>query len=75
MPPAQDFVSDAHAHGKFIAHNEASAPLFEAPGIDDGDRTGYTELDGSGAGGDVVHPGMSQRPRMGPHGQAESVVV
>jgi catalase len=31
--PSKDFVSDAFAHCKFIAYNEAAAPLFEAAGI------------------------------------------
>ena len=30
---AQDFVSDAFAHAKFIAHTEAVQPLFETVGI------------------------------------------
>ncbi|MCX7567702.1 catalase [Sulfitobacter sp. F26169L] len=31
--PAQDFVSDAFAHAKFIAWTDASTPLFEAVGV------------------------------------------
>jgi len=45
MPPAQDFVSDAHAHGKFIAYTAAAAPVFEAAGINqDDDPAGYIDL-------------------------------
>ena len=48
MPPAQDFVSDAHAHGKFIAYNDEAAQLFEAAGITESDReVGYFTLDGT----------------------------
>jgi len=48
MPPAQDFVSDAHAHAKFIAHDEHAAALFEAAGLDVDDETvGYAQLDGT----------------------------
>ena len=40
VPAARDFVTDAHAHCKFIGHNGAARPLFEASGlvplIDDG---------------------------------------
>ena len=40
LPEAQDFVTDAFAHCKFIGYGEAAAPLFEAAGlaglIDDG---------------------------------------
>ena len=40
VPAARDFVTDAYAHCKFIGHNGAATPLFEASGlaplIDDG---------------------------------------
>jgi catalase len=32
-PAAKDFVTDAHAHSKFIAYSAASMPLFEAAGL------------------------------------------
>ncbi|WP_373084696.1 catalase [Sneathiella sp.] len=32
---AQDFVSDAYAHLKFIAYNKGAVPLFDAAGIKD----------------------------------------
>ena len=33
LPPAKDFVSDAFAHCKFIAHTSDAAPLLEKAGI------------------------------------------
>ena len=30
---ARDFVSDAFAHAKFIAYNEAAKPLFDNAGV------------------------------------------
>ena len=47
MPPARDFVSDAHAHGKFVAYSAAAVALFEAAGVDGENAAGYTLLDGS----------------------------
>jgi len=48
MPPAQDFVSDAHAHGKFVGYTPSARPLFEAIGIDPvANPAGYIELDDS----------------------------
>jgi len=38
--PAKDFLSDAHAHCKFIACNAASAALFAACGISEADDDG-----------------------------------
>ena len=32
-PAAKDFVSDAHAHAKFVAHTEAASALFDAAGV------------------------------------------
>ena len=32
-PAAKDFVTNAHAHSKFIAYSAASLPLFEAAGL------------------------------------------
>ena len=51
---AKDFVTDAHAHCKFIGYNEAARALFDATGlseliddgylaIDDGDATKFVE--------------------------------
>ncbi|MEQ8701563.1 MAG: catalase-related domain-containing protein, partial [Bauldia litoralis] len=44
MPPARDFVADAFAHGKFIAHVEAAAPLFEKAGVEAGSDDGFVAL-------------------------------
>ncbi len=48
MPPAKSFVTDAHVHVKFIAHNEHGGALLDAAGIGSGHRgEGYIGLDGS----------------------------
>ncbi len=45
-PAAKDFVTDAHAHSKFIAYTEASMPLFDAAGLgDDIIDGGYVAID------------------------------
>ncbi len=50
LAPAKDFVTDAHAHGKFVAYTPGSTPLFDAAGIGEADRTdGYQTLDGKKA--------------------------
>jgi catalase len=47
---AKDFVTDAHAHCKFVAHNAAAEPVFLAAGVRAADRDeGYVALDGSAA--------------------------
>ena len=47
---AKDFVTDAHAHAKFVGRTPSSAALFEAAGITDADvDDGYVELDGKKA--------------------------
>jgi len=45
MPPAQDFVADAHAHKKFIAYDEGAITLFEAAGLGEKMMTGYYQVD------------------------------
>lgn len=35
---ALDFVNDAFAHGKFIGHTAAAAPLFQKAGVEQGDE-------------------------------------
>ena len=48
--PAQDFLSDAYAHCKFIACNDASASLFAACGLVEADDDGICVLtDGASA--------------------------
>lgn len=46
MPPARDFVADADAHGKFVAHVATASPLFEGARVDTG-GAGYASLDGT----------------------------
>jgi catalase len=43
LPAARDFLSDAFAHGKFIAH-VAAAALFEAVGLENMD-SGFVRLE------------------------------
>jgi catalase len=43
--PTQDFISDAFAHCKFIAHTEAAASLFAAAGIGDKTDAGFALLE------------------------------
>ncbi|WP_156811946.1 catalase [Robiginitomaculum antarcticum] len=45
MPPAKDFVSDAHAHKKFIAYDAGAKALFKAAGLSGMMDAGYTEVD------------------------------
>ncbi len=42
---AKDFVTDAHAHCKFIGHNEAARALFDAAGLSELVDDGYLMLD------------------------------
>jgi catalase len=48
-PAAKDFVTDAHAHCKFVAHVPAAAPLFAAAGLAELFDDGYLVLDGDGS--------------------------
>ena len=45
---AQDFVTDAHAHGKFIAYHRDAVPLLEAAGVWARADDGYVELGARG---------------------------
>ena len=47
LPGAKDFVSDAHAHQKFVAYTDAAAPLFAAAAIDPTSEPGYHRVDGT----------------------------
>ena len=49
MPAAKDFVTDAHAHKKFIGRVAASEPLFVAAGLGDSIDDGYFDLSRRGA--------------------------
>ena len=33
-PAAKDFISDAHAHAKFVAYHPDAMPLLQAAGVD-----------------------------------------
>jgi catalase len=43
--PAKDFVSDAHAHCKFVGHSTSAQPLFNAAGVAELMDAGYVPLD------------------------------
>ena len=43
-PPAQDFVSDAYAHSKFIGFTGDAGALFEAAGLGDASDGGLVEI-------------------------------
>jgi catalase len=49
LPPAKDFVADAHAHLKFVAYTSEAEALFTAAGVTALDD-GYVDLGGRGAG-------------------------
>ncbi len=59
VPPAKDFVADAHAHAKFVAYTPEAAALFGAAGV--------TELDG---GYVDLQAGLGQAVRRGLPGRA-----
>ena len=44
LPAAKDFVTDAHAHKKFIAHVAAAAELFDAAGLMEMMDVGYCDI-------------------------------
>jgi catalase len=47
LPGAKDFVSDAHAHQKFVAYTETAAALFAAAAVEHGSAPGYHRIDGT----------------------------
>jgi catalase len=51
---AKDFVSDAFAHLKFIAYNDAAVPLFEKAGIAADMDDGFVLLSTAKAASDFV---------------------
>ncbi len=56
MPAVMDFVTDALAHHKFIAHNEAASPLFKKAGVEDlQNHPQLVALSGNGAAGDFIN--------------------
>ena len=60
-PAAKDFVTDAHAHGKFIAYDPASVPLLEAAGVARELDDGYVALERRGAVTDFIERSRSVR--------------
>ncbi|CAN5743773.1 catalase [soil metagenome] len=50
-PPAKDFVSDAHAHCKFIGYTAGAQSLLEAAGVASSMDEGYVELNGKSSAG------------------------
>ena len=52
--PAQDFLSDAYAHCKFIACNDASAALFAACGLVEADDDGVSVLTDSASASEFL---------------------
>lgn len=51
---AKDFVSDAFAHCKFIAHSDGAAPLLLAAGVEPAADEGVVGLDAANADDFVV---------------------
>jgi catalase len=51
---AKDFVSDAFAHLKFVAYNDAAMPLFEKAGIAADMDEGFVQLSTAKAASDFV---------------------
>ena len=49
LPPARDFVSDAFAHCKFIAHTDGAAALLDAVGLGGKADGGFVALNGNGS--------------------------
>ena len=49
MKPAQDFLSDAYAHAKFIGYTGAAKPLFTSTGLSDKVDDGLIELSDAAA--------------------------
>ena len=45
QPPAKDFVTDAHAHCKFVGYTASSQALFQAAGLGELIDGGYVALD------------------------------
>ena len=60
-PAAKDFVTDAHAHGKFIAYDPAAIPLLEAAGVAGDLDDGYIALERRGAVTDFIERCRSVR--------------
>ena len=44
IPQAKDFVTDAHAHSKFIIYNEEAMPLIKEANLEDKMDAGYLSM-------------------------------
>jgi catalase len=55
-PAAKDFVTDAHAHAKFIGYGSDATALLEATGLDDAIDDGMIEI----ADGAAVEPFLTR---------------
>ena len=51
---AKDFVSDAYAHLKFIAYNNAAAPLLAKAGVSNSMDEGFVKLENTDAANDFI---------------------
>ncbi len=49
MPPARQFVADAHAHHKIIGHEAGAAALFDAAGVAEFEAPGMMALEAGSA--------------------------
>jgi len=54
LPPARDFVNDAFAHCKFIAHTDGAAPLFAAVGLAEKADGGFLALDNGSSAAELL---------------------
>ena len=64
--PAKDFVTDAHAHCKYVGHTPSAQALLAAAGVADELDDGYVALDGQG-GRRPVHRGLPDRALLVTH--------
>ena len=71
-PAAKDFVTDAHAHSKFVAYHPDAEPLLDAAGVVAELDDGYVALDSHSApstflqrcrGAPLLGPGQGAAPR------------
>ena len=60
-PAAKDFITDAHAHGKFVAYHPTALPLLEAAGVAAELDDGYVALGGRNAAATFIERCRSVR--------------
>jgi len=61
LPAAKDFVTDAHAHAKFIGHVAAVEPLVVATGLSDLVDDGYVDLAAAGGPDSLISAARAVR--------------